>query len=80
MKSVFEKLVFHRRRDGANTSSVSDWPKVFLIYSQFHDNIYIQVYTCANGLNVDIAYICPLQSVRQFKYIYIHIVTQIQKL
>ena len=31
------------------------------IYSQFHDNIYIQVYRCANGLDVGIAYICPLQ-------------------
>ena len=52
------------------------------IYSQYHDNIYIQVYTCANGLDVGIAYICPLQLVRQFKYIYIytHIVMQLQKL
>ena len=52
----------------------------YFIYSQFHDNIYIQVYTCANGLDIGIAYICPLQLVRQFKYIYTHIVTQIQKL
>ena len=51
-----------------------------LIYSQCHDNIYIQVYTCANGLDVGIAYICPRQLVGQFKYIYTHIVTQIQKL
>ena len=50
------------------------------IYSQYHDNIYIQVYTCANGLDVGIAYICPLQLVRQFKYIYTHIVMQLQKL
>ena len=53
---------------------------ILFIYSQFHDNIYIQVYTCANGLDVGIAYICPLQLVRQFKYIYTHIVMQIQKL
>ena len=44
------------------------------IYSQIHDNIYIQVYTCASGLDVGIAYICPLQLVRQFKYILTHIV------
>ena len=55
------------------------WDAIF-IYSQFHDNIYIQVYTCANGLDVGIAYICPLQLVRQFKYIYTHIVMQLQKL
>ena len=53
---------------------------ILFIYSQYHDNIYIQVYTCANGLDVGIAYICPLQLVRQFKYIYTHIVMQLQKL
>ena len=53
---------------------------ILFIYSRFHDNIYIQVYTCANGLDAGIAYICPLQLVRQFKYIYTHIVMQIQKL
>ena len=53
---------------------------IYFIYSQYHDNIYIQVYTCANGLDVGIAYICPLQLVRQFKYIYTHIVMQLQKL
>ena len=36
-----------------------------LIYSQYHDNIYIQVYTYVNGLDVSIAYICPLRLVRQ---------------
>ena len=40
----------------------SSCPSVYLfIYSQFHDSIYIHVYTCANGLDVGIAYICPLQ-------------------
>ena len=58
----------------------STLPSILFIYSQYHDNIYIQVYTCANGLDVGIAYICPLQLVRQFKCIYTHIVMQLQKL
>ena len=65
-----------------STEPLGGHENFYFIYSQFYDKIYIQVCTCANGLDVDIAYICPLQLVRQFNYIYMytHTVTQIQKL